>query len=174
MGGLLIIVFVALLAAGLLLLHRADRQRQHTGLPQGHVIYADTGAWNRVERPLFSRRYRLTGKPDYLLNDDGEIVPVEVKSGTAPSQPYPSHVLQLAAYCLLVEETYDVRPSHGIIRYRDQTFALDFAPELETWLLSTLDEMRQDASVDDVPRSHDNPAQCAACGYRPFCDQNLV
>jgi len=173
MGGL-IVVFVVLLVASLLLLRRADRQRQHTGLPQGRVIYADTGAWDRVERSLFSRRYRLTGKPDYLLDDDGEIVPVEIKSGAAPPQPYPSHVLQLAAYCLLVEETYDVRPSYGIIRYRDQTFAVDFTPELEAWLSSTLDEMRQDASVGDVPRSHDNPAQCAACGYRPFCDQNLI
>lgn len=173
MGGL-IAVFVVLLAAGLLLLHRADRQRQRTGLPQGRVIYADTGARRRVERPLFSRRYRLTGKPDYLLDDDGEIVPVEVKSGAAPSQPYPSHVLQLAAYCLLVKETYDVRPSYGIIRYRDRSFTIDFTPQLEARLSSTLDEMRQDAKADDVPRSHDNPAQCAACGYRPFCDQSLV
>lgn len=172
--GQLIVVFVALLIAGLLLLRQANRQRKHTGLPQGRVIYADTGAWDRVERPLFSRRHRLTGKPDYLLDDDGEIVPLEVKSGAAPSQPYLSHVLQLAAYCLLVEETYDVRPSYGIIHYRDQTFAIDFTPELEDWLLATLDEMRQDTKANDVPRSHNNPVQCAACGYRPFCDQSLV
>jgi CRISPR-associated exonuclease Cas4 len=170
----LIVVFVALLLVGLLLLRQADRGRRHIGLPQGHVIYADTGAWGRVERPLFSRRYRLTGKPDYLLDDDGEIIPVEVKSSGTPSQPYPSHVLQLAAYCLLVEEAYDVRPSYGIIRYPDQTFAVNFTSHLEAWLLSTLDEMRHDAKADDVPRSHDNPGQCAACGYRPSCDRSLV
>lgn len=172
MGGL-IVVFVALLLAGLLL-RQAERQRRRSGLPRGHVIYADTGAWDRVERPLFSGRHRLTGKPDYLLAGNGEIVPVEVKSGTAPAQPYPSHMLQLAAYCLLVEEAYCVRPSYGIIRYPDQTFAVDFTPELEDWLLTTLNEMRQDAKADDVPRSHDNPAQCAACGYRPFCNQSLA
>jgi len=173
MGGW-IVVFVALLAAGLLLLRQAARRQRQIGLPQGHVIYADTGAWDRVERPLFSRRYRMAGRPDYLLDDDGEIVPVEVKSSKTPSQPYPSHVLQLAAYCLLVEEAYDVRPSYGIIRYPDRTFAVDFTTHLEAWLLSTLDEMRHDANADDVPRSHDNPAQCAACGYRPACDQSLV
>lgn len=173
MGGL-IIAFLALLLAGLLLQRLSRRQRQRTGLPQGRVIYTDTGAWDRVERPLFSRRYRLTGKPDYLLDDYGEIVPVEVKSGASPQQPYPSHVLQLAAYCLLVEETYDARPSYGLVHYRDQTFAVEFTPELEDRLLATLDEMRQDAKADDAPRSHDNPAQCAACGYRPYCDQSLV
>ena len=174
MGGLLIFAFVVLLLAGLLLLRQAIRQQQRAGLPQGHVIYADTGAWDRVERPLFSHQYRLTGKPDYLLKDDGEIIPIEVKSSRAPSQPYRSHVLQLAAYCLLVQETHGLRPSHGIIRYRDQTFAVDFTPELEDRLLDTLDDMRQDAKESDVPRSHDNPAQCTACGYRPFCDQSLT
>lgn len=173
MGGILIIAFVILLAVGLLLLRQANQQQERTGLPQGRVIYADTGAWERVERPLFSHRYRLTGKPDYVLQDGDEIIPVEVKSGAAPVQPYASHVLQLAAYGLLVKETYGVHSSYGIIRYHDQTFAVGLA-DLEDRLLTTLDDMRQDAWADDVPRSHNNPAQCAACGYRPFCDQSLV
>ena len=174
MGGLLILIFIVLLAIGLWLLQQSEQQRQRTGLPPGRVIYADTGAWNRVDHPLFSRRYKLTGKPDYLLEKDGEIVPVEVKSGAAPPQPYPSHVLQLAAYCLLVEETYDACPSYGLIHYRDQTFAVDFTTELQNRLLDTLDDMRHHAQTDDVPRSHNNPAQCAACGYRPYCDQSLA
>ena len=165
---------ILFLATGVILLRQANRQQMRTGLPQGRVIYADTGAWNHIERPFFSPRHRLTGKPDYLLKNDGEIVPIEIKSGTAPSQPYPSHMLQLAAYCLLVQETYNVRPSHGIVRYPGQTFAVDFVPELEDRLLATLDEIRQDAEADDVSRSHNNPAQCAACGYRPFCDQSLA
>jgi CRISPR-associated exonuclease Cas4 len=170
----LIVVFVLLLLTGLWLLRRAGRQRQRSGLPPGRVIYADTGAWDRVERPLFSRRHRLTGKPDYLLDDGGEIIPVEVKSGAAPPQPHPSHVLQLAAYCLLIQETYGARPSYGIVRYRDRAFAVDFTAHLEARLLDTLDEIRRAAAADDVPRSHENPAQCAACGYRPFCNQSLV
>ena len=174
MGGFLFVVFVLLLVVGLSLLRQANRGRQRVGLPQGRIIYTDTGAWKRLERPLFSRRHRLTGKPDYLLDDEDEMVPVEVKSGAAPSQPYPSHLLQLAAYCLLVEETFGACPSYGIIRYRDRTFAVDFTAELEDWLLSNLDEMRHNAIAKDVSRSHDNPAQCAACGYHPFCDQSLV
>jgi CRISPR-associated exonuclease Cas4 len=173
MVGLLIALFILLLAAGLLLRRASQAQRQ-AGLPRGRVIYADTGAWRRTERPLFSRRHRLAGKPDYLLDDGGEIIPVEVKSGTAPPQPYPSHVLQLAAYGLLVEEVFGTRPSYGIVRYRDRAFAVDLTPGLADRLFSTLDEMRQQAKAGNAARSHDNPAQCAACGYRPFCDQSLV
>jgi len=173
MAGLLIALFVLLLAA-VLLLRRASQGQRQAGLPRGQVIYADTGAWRRTERPLFSRQHRLTGKPDYLVDDSGEIIPVEVKSGAAPPQPYPSHVLQLAAYGLLVEEAFGTRPSYGIVHYRDRTFAVDLTPGLTDRLFSTLDEMRQQGKAGDVPRSHDNPAQCAACGYRPFCDQSLV
>ncbi len=174
MGGLVVVLIVLLLLAGLWLLRQAGRQRQRSGLPQGRVIYADTGAWNRVERPLFSSRHRLTGRPDYLLRDKRRIIPVEVKSGAAPLQPYPSHILQLAAYGLLVQQAYHAPPPYGLIHYRDRTFAVDLTPELQAWLLETLDEMRQAAVARDVSRSHDNPAQCAACGYLPFCDQSLA
>jgi hypothetical protein len=40
MGGLLIVVFLLLLAVGLSLLRQANRGRQRAGLPSGRVIYA--------------------------------------------------------------------------------------------------------------------------------------
>src|SRR6185503_21030995 len=85
-----------------------------SGLPQGRVVYVDTGAWGRLEKPLFSQRLQLTGKPDYLVRDGEKVVPVEVKSGRAPADgPYESHVFQLAAYCALVTEAYGHRPAYG-------------------------------------------------------------
>ncbi|HDH09491.1 MAG TPA: CRISPR-associated protein Cas4, partial [Chloroflexi bacterium] len=104
MVALLAFLVVLLLVAALALLRSARAGRRRTGLPSGRVIYADTGAWGRCERPLFSRRYLLTGKPDYLVEEKGRLIPVEVKPTVSPSTPYRSHVLQLAAYCLLVEE----------------------------------------------------------------------
>jgi len=53
-----------------------------------------------------------------------------VKPNRSSSQPYDSDVLQLAAYCLLVEEIYEQRPEHGLIRYKNQTFAVDYTPQL--------------------------------------------
>lgn len=41
-----------------------------------------------------------------------------------------SEVLQLAAYCLLVEETQGQRPAHGLTRYQNQTFAVDYTSHL--------------------------------------------
>ncbi len=163
-----------LLALGLLLLWLARRGRAHSGLPQGRVVYADTGGWGRLERPLFSHALRLTGKPDYLVADGGEVIPVEVKSSRAPARPYSSHVLQLAAYCLLVEECYGRRPPYGIIKYADHAFEMDYTPELEDELLETLDCMRADLAAEDAPRSHNEPRRCRACGYRQHCNQRLM
>ncbi|MGD2039631.1 MAG: CRISPR-associated protein Cas4, partial [Anaerolineae bacterium] len=64
---------------GLWLLWRAGAARRQTGLPRGRVAYVDTGAWQRCERPLFSNRHRLTGRPDYLVACGDELIPVEVK-----------------------------------------------------------------------------------------------
>ena len=163
-----------LLGAGLLLLRWARRLHVQTGLPQGRVIYADTGAWNRCERPLFSRRYLLTGKPDYLVDDGRARIPVEVKSTFCPSSPYRSHVLQLAAYCLLVEEEVGQPPPYGIIKYHDQTYAVEYTAQLRTELLGVLAEMRQDLAAADVSPSHASPNRCRSCGYREECEERLA
>jgi CRISPR-associated exonuclease Cas4 len=171
--GWLLLAAVLLGGLGLWLLRRSASARRGTGLPVGRVTYVDTGAWDRCDRPLFSDRYRLTGRPDYLVQGRRGVVPVEVKSGTAPEQPYESHVLQLAAYCLLVEEQEGRAPAYGLLKYDDQAFEIDYTPELRAELLATLDDIRHDLAAREGDRSHDDPARCRGCGYRAQCEQRL-
>ena len=147
--------------------------RQRTGLPEGRVIFSDTGAWRRNEQSLFSKQHRVVGKPDYLIEDRGELVPVEVKSSPAPSRPREGHVLQLATYCLLVEETFGNRPRYGIIQYADKQFAIDYTPELERELLRVINAMRADLSAGEAHRTHTDARRCATCGVRNACDERL-
>ncbi len=168
-----------ILLLAVVLLWVAARQRRASGLPGGRVVYTDTRGWGRVEKPLYDPESGLTGKPDYLVEQDGgeTLIPVEVKSARAPSVPYDSHVFQLAAYCLLVERTYGKRPPYGLLRYRDKTFAIDYTPVLEQELEALLEQMRRPAgrarAAQGLPRSHNEPARCARCGYRKICDQRL-
>ncbi len=166
-----LVLLLLLLAAALLWLAR--RTRAGTGLPTGRVVAADMGGWLRPERPLFSARHRLTGRPDYLVAQGADLIPVEVKSRPAPPRPYESHLLQLAAYCLLVAEETGRRPPHGLLRYTDRTLEIPYTPELEAALLETLEAMRACLAAGQAPRDHDNPRRCAACGYREVCDQAL-
>lgn len=166
------ILFLFLLA--LVFFWQSGKQRREAGLPGGRIIYTDTGGWGVVERPLYYPPLKLTGKPDYLVRQNGIIIPVEVKSGRAPQSPYDSHIFQLASYCFLVEKTYGKRPPHGIIHYNNRDFAIDYTHELENALMDLLADMRRDEVRAGVDRSHEQAARCARCGFKDLCDQSLV
>jgi CRISPR-associated exonuclease Cas4 len=169
-----LLAFLFLLASILLWLI-SRKTRAQTGVPDGRVVYSDAGAWQRNEKPLFSNRYGLAGKPDYLVKDGSAIIPVELKTGAAPSYPRKGHILQLAAYCLLVEENFKARPAYGIIKYANSQFEIDFTPALEDELLDALEDMRDSCDdPDGAPRNHTDPRHCAHCGVRDACDQRLA
>ena len=177
------LAFVLLLAAGLLTLLAvltlawlARRGQRRSGLPAGELVYADTARWAEVAQPLFSPRYRLTGKPDYLVEGEEGIIPVEVKHTAAPTggQAYASHVMQLAAYCLLVEDVLQRQPPYGLIHYRDATIRIPYDRALRAELLTLLDALRAASRADDVPRSHNDSARCGGCGVRHACGQGLI
>ena len=171
--GWLLLAGLLLAGLGIWLLVRSARGRQEAGLPAGRVTYADTGAWDRCERPLFSAQHRLTGRPDYLVRSREGLIPVEVKAGAAPRRPYEGHVLQLAAYCLLVEEQEGRPPPYAILKYGDRAFEIDYTPALRARLLETLDAMRQGLQQEEVNRSHGQAARCRGCGHHRRCDQRL-
>ena len=166
---------IALIALAALLFVFVSRQRRRTGLPPGRVVYQDTSDRGEREEILYSARYHLAGRPDYLVRQGQYVIPVEVKSGRAPRQPYRSHVMQLAAYCLLVAETTGARPPYGVLRYDDRAFQIEYSRRLEESLLETLEEMRTQLEYgEEAHRSHKQPRRCARCGYRYECEEALA
>ena len=143
-------------------------------MPHGRVIFTDSDEFISPD-PMYAHDIGLVGKPDYLVRVvDGSLIPVEVKSGNAPEYPYESHLLQLGAYCLLVEENYGIRPKMGILHYKNHDFEIPFDDDLEATVIDTVSSMRSDLYARDVERSHENPALCKACGVSEFCgDQQL-
>jgi CRISPR-associated exonuclease Cas4 len=170
---LLLLALLVLLALIYGLWRWARATREGTGLPQGEVIYADTGAWER-SAPLRAPRYGLVGKPDYLLRVNRTTIPIEVKPSRRANQPYEADLLQLAAYCLLVEETTGQRPPYGLLRYQERTFRIPYDEALCQNLLAVLQDMRADLGSREVPRSHDDPHRCRSCGHRQHCDHSLA
>jgi CRISPR-associated exonuclease Cas4 len=166
------LLILTLIMLGLGLLWLAGRRQAEAGLPPGRVVTLDTTSLSRLGQTLYDPMTALTGRPDYLVEEEHGLVPVEVKSGRAPFKPYRGHVFQLAAYCLLVQTVYGTRPNYGIIKYNDKTFAVDYTSSLENELLDTLAEMRRTEGM--IPdRSHASPKRCRSCGYRAICDQFL-
>lgn len=164
----------ALIAAGLALAAwlASALLRGSSGLPQGRVVYSDSrGEGTRL---LYSRRYGLSGKPDYLVDEGaGRVAPVEVKSARAPrsGRPHRSHLMQLACYCLLVEEDTGREVTHGYVKYRDRTIKVLFSADLKADLLDTLGRMRGGGGR---LRDHADPRRCAFCSLAHVCDQKLA
>jgi CRISPR-associated exonuclease Cas4 len=177
--GQLGIAALALLAVALILLWVSGALRRRAGMPAGRLVYSDTRRWQAVAEPLYASSANLTGRPDYLVRRWNRTIPVEVKSTAPPAEPYRSHVLQLAAYCLLVEETYGQRPPYGLLHYTggdgaEQTFAVRYTRALGEELLGTMEWMREDWQEKRAERDHDDPARCRSCSYAEYCDQRLV
>ena len=165
---------LGLLVVALLLFWVSAARRRSAGLPGGRVIYTDMRGWGPVEKPLFDPSLGLIGKPDYIVEQNGRFIPVEVKTGRTPDAPYDSHIFQLAAYCHLVEKAYGKRPPHGFIHYPNRDFSVDYTPELESALLDLVADLRVDERRTEVPRSHDQGNRCRGCGFRRNCDERLA
>lgn len=172
------IAVLFLFATGALLFWRGRTGWRQTGLPAGEVVYSDTGQWEKQEQPLISRRYGLVGRPDYLvrIGEGGEkfAVPVEVKSRRRPAAPYASHILQLATYCLLVEDVLKVRPPYGLLHYADATLRIPYTDELRVQVLAAADAIRAARSTQNQPRDHQDATRCRNCGYRRACGSEAL
>ncbi|RIK43431.1 MAG: CRISPR-associated protein Cas4 [Chloroflexi bacterium] len=173
----LILATLLLGVVGGVLLWLGRRLWRETGLPAGEVVYSDTGTWQRVEEPLISRRHGLVGRPDYLVQvtEKGRAftIPVEVKSRKRPAAPHEGHILQLAVYCLLVEERFKT-PPYGLLRYADATLKIPFTESLRRQVLDVADAIRHSRHAADILRSHEEEQRCRRCGYLLACGSQAL
>ncbi|HWG90149.1 MAG TPA: CRISPR-associated protein Cas4 [Candidatus Thermoplasmatota archaeon] len=165
-------LFVALIFLGRAM--KKEKQaaaiRRDAGFVIGDPTYSD------LDRPgtiLRSKKYDLGGRPDYMVRRDGHLIPVEVKTGKTPKHPHDSHVLQVATYCVLVEEVMGERPPYGILTYEDAHFEIPYTEDLKDKVLRTVLEMRLAEVTQKVHRSHDRPGKCRGCSRRHACAERL-
>jgi len=172
-----IILFVALLlvAVGVILLTVSRRFGRKSGMPRGEVIYDDASGPAREQ--FISKRLLMAGKPDYLMKDrNGDLIPVEVKSSNAPraGRPYESHLMQLAAYFLLLEDVLQRPVPYGLIRYRNRTLRVANTDELRARLMEVIAQMRRLMARDVARRNHNRAQRCSRCSVAHACDERLL
>jgi CRISPR-associated exonuclease Cas4 len=167
---LLLILSMVLFAASRKEAMSAKKARKEYGIPRGRVIYTDL---DRPAKALFSRKFLIAGKPDYIVKDErtNALIPVEVKSGNA-KKPHWGHVLQLAAYCLLIEEAYSVEVPYGLLVYADgKQHLVKFDDSLRSEVISKTDEMRRCLKQGGVAKRRRFEGRCLSCSVRGNCGQ---
>lgn len=164
------------LALGILVLNERRYQRQRLlterhralGLPEGELVYEDADGEGE---PLSSSVYPLVGKPDYIVQlPDGRPVPIELKPGVHDATiPYSNHSVQVAAYCLILEDYFVEAPTHGILRYADREFTIEYTHALRKKVIKLLTEMERCSEQQPPPLAKQRVAKCRACVFQPVC-----
>lgn len=137
---------------------------------EGKIEYIDTGD----SKMFVSEKHGLTGRPDYVITLGEHIIPVEEKKGRTPKGPLFSHILQIAAYCLLIEESSGRAPPYGLLKYPEHEHEIEYNDDMRKVLLEKLAEMRMIAQTGEAHRNHDRPGKCRYCSRRDACPEKLV
>lgn len=154
------------------IIHRDIRNiKSKNKIQQGKIAYSDL---NKPGKPFFSKRYRITGKPDYIVKKDKNYIPVEVKTGMN-IEPQKNHIFQLAAYCHLLEENYGGFVPYGILVYNDMyQYKIPFNPKIRFEFESTLKKMRYTMKTGKIIRNHSDYYKCKNCSMKTYCNIKIV
>ena len=137
----------------------------HAGLWGYQLFYEDKAG---AEAPVFvCERYGLRGKPDaiYANKNGAALIPVELKSTEIgeKSEPHRGDLMQLAAYFLLVEAQYGIRPAQGRLIYKDAAFKVKNCGKLRKALLDTMADMRDMLETGQTDFNGASFVKCKHC-----------
>ena len=124
------------------------------------------------EKEIVSEKYGIRGKPDYILKIDDEYIPVEEKTSDLQSPIFP-HVIQITAYCMLIEDKYGVPPPYGILKYKNAEFKIPYEKRWKEVVMQLRENMIKDMEKGVAHRNHNNPKKCARCIRREYCPERL-
>lgn len=112
----------------------------------------------------------MTGCPDKLVLIDHEILPSIIKTGNKPEYgTWKDERIQLAAYALLIEETFNRPVNHGLIEYvRYGEFRdVDIKQADKKMVLHIKNRVQKvmDGTLPDKPRK----VLCEFCAFIDLC-----
>ena len=140
-------------------------------IQDGKITYSDL---SKPGKPFFSKRYRIVGKPDYIVKKNKRYIPVEVKTGTH-NDPQKNHIFQLASYCHLLEENYGGFVPYGILVYNNTyQYKIPFDPKIRFEFENTLKNMRNAMKTGRITRNHNDYYKCKNCSMQIYCKDKLA
>lgn len=126
---------------------------------------------------LASERLGLRGRVDVVRTRDGQPIPYEHKRGRARRgeaggpEAWPSDVVQLGGYALLLEEALGQPVSEGRIRYHADrvTVRVPITEALRTQVLQAIARAKALRAVTTRPPVTAEADKCAHCSLAPVC-----
>lgn len=167
---ILLIISILFIGVAKIISRNVKKQKIKHKIQPGKITYSDL---NKPAKPFFSNRYKIAGKPDYVIMKDNSYIPVEVKTGRR-NEPQKNHILQLAAYCQLIEENYGSFVPYGILVYNNTyQYKIPFDPKIRFELETTVKKMRKLLKTGGIERNHSKSNRCKNCSMKIYCDNKL-
>ncbi len=134
----------------------------------------DGGEWSSLE--MASEQLGLTGKVDCLRRRDGTFIPYEHKKGRPRregkvARAWPSDVLQISAYGMLLEEEKGEPIPEGRVRYHAEgvTVRVFLDDESRAFVLTAVLRARELRNSPERPPVTKNDKLCIRCSLAPIC-----
>ncbi|KAF5432546.1 CRISPR-associated exonuclease Cas4 [Candidatus Methanophagaceae archaeon] len=127
------------------------------------------------EHAMVSEKLRLNGSVDKLITTENELIPCMIKTGKSPEYGvWPNDRMQLAAYALLIEETFETTVQRGFVEYiRAAEFRESpIRRKDRARALQTLKHVRRIKSGAYPDKSVNAP--CANCVFLDRCDTRIT
>ncbi len=149
-------------------LKAARKRHRDTGFLVNEVAVAMEGSSIVPAREYISISQGLAGKPDALVREGDEFIPVERKPLAKKLRD--RYVAQLLIYMRLVEEFEGRRPSKGylLLGADCRRVTIENSEAKQRWVGTLLQQMRAILDGGDA-RATPHPAKCAKCDVRHRC-----
>ncbi len=130
-----------------------------------HKNQSRRGGWYR-EIYLKSEKMHMHGKID-IIEGKADMTPIERKHGDSY---YDNDEVQLAAYCMLLEDYLEepVRLGYIYLFGTNERYAITITEWHREKVIETVEKIRS-MSLDSIPDFTDNPKKCKNCSTSQYC-----
>ena len=114
----------------------------------------------------------ISGKIDQVWVYPDSVVPIEIKSGSAPKEgAWDNHKIQLAAYALLLESKFQTSISFGYVKYVDHGISrrIEINAFLKDQVKDLAKSVRDLIDSKKIPKKVSNLNKCEKCGLKKIC-----
>lgn len=121
---------------------------------------------------VVSEKLGLKGIIDAIERYDDILVPIELKTGSAPREGvWPGHQLQLGAYLLMLSEKAGKEIDKGYIRYLDISDSRQIVmnPFLKMKIEDLVKKVNECLTSSELPDFCGSENKCRSCGLRNIC-----
>lgn len=172
-NGLQLVVLAAITFLVIRSFSKAARKRHRdTGFSLNEVAIAMEGSSIVPAREYISIAQGLAGKPDALVKEGEDLIPVERKPLAKKLRD--RYVAQLVVYMKLVEEFEGHRPSKGYLLLGEdcRRITIENSEAKQKWVGTLISQMRKILDGEEA-RATPHPAKCSKCDVRHRCPSRV-